>query len=64
LYDKFVGFVEDMENVGKSLRSAQQSYEGAYNKLSSGKGNLITKVEQIRKLGVKTDKQLKIEEEA
>ncbi|MBR0339989.1 MAG: DNA recombination protein RmuC [Alistipes sp.] len=64
LYDKFVGFVEDMENVGKSLRSAQQSYEGAYNKLSSGKGNLITKVEQIRKLGVKTDKQLKVEEEA
>jgi DNA recombination protein RmuC len=64
LYDKFVGFVEDMENVGKSLRSAQQSYEGAYNKLSSGKGNLITKVEQIRKLGVKTDKQLKAEEEA
>lgn len=64
LYDKFVGFVEDMENVGKSLRSAQQSYEGAYNKLSSGKGNLITKVEQIRKLGAKTDKQLKIEEGA
>ena len=62
LYDKFVGFVDDLEEIGKHLKSAQSSYEGAYNKLASGKGNVLTKFEGIRKLGLKTDKRLKADE--
>jgi DNA recombination protein RmuC len=58
LYDKFHGFIVDMEKVGKSIESTQKSYEGAMNKLSSGKGNLVRQVEQFRKLGVQTNKKL------
>ncbi|MEP7704735.1 DNA recombination protein RmuC [Paraglaciecola sp. 25GB23A] len=58
LYDKFHGFIADMEKVGKSIESTQKSYEGAMNKLSSGKGNLVRQVEQFRKLGVQTNKKL------
>jgi DNA recombination protein RmuC len=58
LYDKFHGFIADMEKVGKSIESSQKSFEGAMNKLSSGKGNLVRQVEQFRKLGVQTNKTL------
>lgn len=58
LYDKFVGFVADVEEVGKRLDAAQNSYEGAYGKLTSGKGNLIRQVERIRELGLKPAKPL------
>lgn len=60
LYDKFVGFVGDLEDVGKHLASAQTSYDDAYKKLSTGRGNLLSKVEGVRKLGLKTDKRLKV----
>ncbi len=53
LYDKFVGFVNDLEEVGKGLRNASQSYEDARKKLSAGDGNLIRQVEMLRQLGVK-----------
>lgn len=58
LYDKFHGFVSDMDKVGKSIESTQKNFEGAMNKLSSGKGNLVRQVEQFRKLGVQTNKKL------
>mgnify|MGYP003633384867 FL=1 len=58
LYDKFHGFIADMDKVGKSIESSQKSYESAMNKLSSGKGNLVRQVEQFRKLGVQTNKKL------
>ena len=58
LYDKFVGFVADVEEVGKRLDAAQKSYDGAYGKLTSGKGNLIRQVERIRELGVQPAKPL------
>lgn len=58
LYDKFEGFVSDLIEVGKRLDSAKMSYENSMKKLSEGKGNLVSKVEQIRKLGVKTQKTL------
>jgi DNA recombination protein RmuC len=58
LYEKFVGFVDDMEEIGKSLRSAGQSYEDARKKLSAGEGNLIRQVEMLRQLGVKPRKPL------
>ena len=59
-YDKLVGFVEDLDRIGTTLESAQQTYETAKGKLSTGKGNLIRKAEAIKELGAKTKKQLKI----
>lgn len=56
LYDKFVGFVEDMKTIGNRINQTQDSYNEAMNKLSKGTGNLITKVENVRKLGIKTQK--------
>ena len=58
LYDKFVGFVEDLKEVGKKIDSAQSSYDTALNKLSTGKGNLIRRAEQIKELGAKASKSL------
>ena len=58
LYEKFAGFVNDMEEIGKSLRGEQPSYEDARNKLSIGDGNLIKQVEMLRQLGVKPRKML------
>ncbi len=58
LYDKFVGFVADLEKVGKSLEGAQKHYDGAINKLSQGRGNLVRQVEQFRELGVQPSKRL------
>lgn len=64
LYDKFVSFVGDLEDVGKHIDKANAVYEEAYKKLSSGKGNLLSRVEGIKELGVKTAKRLKVEEPA
>lgn len=58
MYDKFVGFTEDLTNIGKSLDSSKRIYEDALNKLSTGKGNLITRAEQLRTLGAKANKTL------
>ncbi len=58
LYDKFVGFVADLEAVGKSLRGADQSYTNAMRKLSEGRGNLIRQVELLKQLGIRSGKQL------
>ena len=56
LYDKFVGLVEDLIDVGNKLKATQKSYEGSMNKLHSGKGNLLNRDEKIKKLGAKTSK--------
>jgi DNA recombination protein RmuC len=58
LYDKFVGFVEDLEQIGKRLDQAQSSYHDAFNKLKSGKGNLIKAAERVKELGVKPSKSI------
>jgi DNA recombination protein RmuC len=58
LYDKFVGFVGDLEDVGQKLRATQKSYDSAHSKLSSGHGNLIKRAETIRQLGAKASKKL------
>ena len=58
LYEKLVAFVEDMEKIGDSIARTQKSYEGAMNKLSTGKGNLIRRAEGMRKLGLKPKKSL------
>lgn len=58
LYDKFEGFVSDLIKVGNNINSSQHSYQDAMNKLSEGKGNLVSKVENLKKLGAKTKKNL------
>lgn len=58
LYDKFVGFVNDMERVGKSLDSAQVSFDSAMGKLSAGRGNIVRQIERFRELGVQPNKKL------
>jgi DNA recombination protein RmuC len=58
LYDKFVGFIADMEGIGKNIDSTRKSYDQAMNKLHEGSGNLIKRAENIRKLGAKATKEL------
>jgi len=58
LYDKFEGLVKDLTGVGKKLDDAKKDYSSAMNKLVEGRGNLITSVEKIKKLGAKAKKSL------
>ena len=58
LYDKFQGLITDLVKVGKKMDDAKNDYAFAMNKLSEGNGNLIRRVENIKKLGAKTKKQL------
>jgi DNA recombination protein RmuC len=58
LYDKFVGFIEDLQEIGNKLESTKKAYEGAMNKISTGKGNLVSRAEKIKELGAKTKKEL------
>ncbi len=58
LYDKLAGFVKDMQELDSKLRAAQKSFDSAFNKLSTGRGNLLSRAEKIRALGAKTSKQL------
>ncbi len=58
LYDKFVGFIEDMDKIGKSIEVSRATYENAINKLHKGSGNLVKRAQDIEKLGAKTTKQI------
>jgi DNA recombination protein RmuC len=58
MYDKFAGFIVDMEGIGKSIRSTQDNYDRAINKLSTGRGNLVGTADKVKKLGAKADKQI------
>lgn len=58
LYDKFAGFAEDLDKIGTHLDRAGKSYEDARSKLTSGRGNLLNRVESLRKLGAKSAKSL------
>ena len=58
LYDKFRVLVEDMDQLGKQLGAVEKTYESAYNRLATGKGNLVRQVEQFRELGAKIKKPL------
>jgi len=58
MYDKFVGFVGDMENIGKNIKSSQAAYDSAINKLTEGNGNLTNTADKIKKLGAKATKKL------
>lgn len=58
LYDKFVGFITDMETIGKNLDTTRKTYDAAVNKLHVGTGNLVRRAENIKQLGAKTTKNL------
>ncbi len=58
LFDKLVGFVEDLESLGNKLKQAQITYDSAYNKLSTGRGNVIRQAEMLKTLGVKPTRTL------
>jgi DNA recombination protein RmuC len=58
LYDKFVGFITDLKKVGDHMDKAKESYSEAFNKLSAGNGNMMGRIEHLKKLGAKTSKQI------
>lgn len=58
MYDKFVGFTEDLLKIGRQLNLAKDQYDSAMGKLSTGRDNLVRKSEKLRDLGLKTQKQL------
>ena len=58
LYDKFVGLSEDLKKLGTQFQTAQNTYQDTMNKMMDGRGNLITQVEKLKKLGSKTKKEL------
>jgi len=58
LYDKFVGFIDNLTDLGAHLDKTQKSYQNALSQLKDGRGNLISQVETLRKLGVKPKKGL------
>jgi DNA recombination protein RmuC len=58
MYDKFVGFVGDMEGIGKNIKQSQSAYDSAINKLTEGNGNLTKTAEKIKSLGAKANKQI------
>ena len=58
LYDKFAGFVENLQGVGERLRQAQLSYDDAFGQLSTGAGNLLRQTDMLRELGARNTKEL------
>lgn len=58
LYDKFVGFVENLEKVGKNLDQARNVYNDAYKQLSTGNDNLVIQTQKLKSLGIKNKKEL------
>jgi DNA recombination protein RmuC len=58
MLDKFVTFVKDLEDIDDDLTKARKHYDGAMNKLKTGKGNLVTRAQKVQQLGAKATKQL------
>ena len=58
LYDKFEGLITDLTKVGKKMDEAKIEYKGAMNKLFEGRGNIITSIEKLKKMGAKAKKSL------
>jgi len=58
LYDKFVGFTENLKAVGTRLDQARKSYDDAFNQLTTGAGNLVGQTDKLSKLGARHAKQL------
>jgi len=58
LYDKFVGFVESVDKLGKQIITVQSTYDDAFSKLSSGRGSITSQFDKLEKLGAATSKEL------
>ncbi len=58
MYDKFRGFMEEMEKIGKQLATCHSTYDCAFLKLTSGRGNLVAQAEQLKELGVQVKKEI------
>jgi len=58
LHDKFLGLIKSIEDVGKNLDAARKSYDNAYGQLTTGRGNLISRVQKLETLGAKTKKEI------
>ena len=58
LYDKFVGFLTSIEDVGKALGKASEAHDKAVSQLSTGPGNLVGQVEKLKAMGIRTKKEL------
>lgn len=58
LYDKFVGFAEDLEKVGKQLDTVQKTYDSAWKKLTDGRGNIVRRIEELHELGARASKKI------
>ncbi|WP_333705074.1 DNA recombination protein RmuC [Vibrio hepatarius] len=58
MYDKFAGFVQDMDDIGAKIDTLSRSHDQAMKKLSIGRGNLMSRAERLRMMGAKTNKQL------
>jgi DNA recombination protein RmuC len=60
LYNKLTSFVDDLQKIGDRLNQAQKSYDDAFNKFKSGRGNVIKQAEKLKEMGIKTSKSLPI----
>ena len=58
LYDQFVRYIESLDEVGKHIAKSQEAWDTAHKRLSSGKGNLVRRTEELKKLGAKAKKSL------
>ncbi|NNC23298.1 DNA recombination protein RmuC [Salinisphaera sp. USBA-960] len=58
LYDKFVGFIDDLDKLGKQIDTSKKTFDQARNKLTSGQGNLVRQTEMLREMGAKSSKQI------
>ena len=63
MYDKFAGFVQDMDDIGAKIDTLSRSHDQAMKKLSIGRGNLMSRAERLRMMGAKTNKQLTLPED-
>ena len=58
LHDKFANFLKDVENVGKAIGKANEAHNAAINKLSDGRGNILRRTEELKKLGIAAKKEI------
>ena len=63
MYDKLVGFVEDMKSIGAQIQKTSETYDKAMNKLSSGRGNVIKRAQNMKAMGLKPKKELPLKSE-
>ena len=63
MYDKMANFVSDLIKVGDQIRRTDETYQASLNKLKTGRGNVLSRLENIKKLGAKTKKQIELAQE-